>query len=344
MSSKKTLLVTFPVDLGNRTIESNLQAIFIDDMNFYRFAEEHSTDIDHGSVSINKSIQYRVKSALGLREIVTQYTKEGKTILFNGLSPALFAYGCWKPERTAIVFDWTRTLYPTQLGQPYKKNWVFKLHKKILNSCPKILCWTDAIMENLIQVYGVKESSLFKVPAPFLVEKLNIPLRPTPLKPKVLFVGGDLRRKGGDVLLESWRLFLQDKCHLTMMTNNAAANIDGIKFLPGVKYGSDIHRKTFEENDILILPTRIDAYPQVIGEAAAAGLAVVTTKFALGAKEIITNGTTGFIANTPEESINQLRYLLDNPYLIEDFKKGGYSVMHSKFTKEAIRASYLNVL
>ena len=31
MKFKKRLLVTFPVDLGNRTIESNLQNLFVDE-------------------------------------------------------------------------------------------------------------------------------------------------------------------------------------------------------------------------------------------------------------------------------------------------------------------------
>jgi len=93
MISKDKLLITFPVDLGNRTLEANQHTIFKSDMDFYRFAEKHAYDIDMGSISSKKSLVYRIQSAVALRRIVRQYTKEGKTILFNGLSPALFAYG-----------------------------------------------------------------------------------------------------------------------------------------------------------------------------------------------------------------------------------------------------------
>jgi glycosyltransferase involved in cell wall biosynthesis len=344
MLSRNILLVTFPVDLGNRTLEANQHDIFRNDMDFFRFAEKHAYDIDSKSVGSQKSLIYRFQSAFALRRIIRKYTKEGKTILFNGLSPALFSYGVWKPEQTAIVFDWTRSLYTSVLGKPIKKNWVFKLHRKVLHSCPKFLCWTDAVMENLIEIYGVEKSSLFKVSAPFLVEKMDIPPRPTPEMPRVLFVGGDLKRKGGDVLIEGWQSFLADKCTLTMMSNDPAANIEGVRFLPGIKYGSNIHKVIFKEHDILILPTRIDAYPQVIGEAAAAGLAVITTKYALGAKEVIIDGITGFIADTPEESILRLKDLLNNPALINDFKKKGYQLMHQKFSKDLIRQGYLDVL
>lgn len=341
---KNLLLVTFPVDLGNRTLESNQHFIFKDEMDFFRFASKHADSIDTSRVPVIMSLMYRIQSAFKLRRIVRKYTKAGKIVLFNGLSPALFSFGAWNPGQTAIVFDWTRTLYTEVQGKEVKRNWIFKLHQKVLKSCPKFLCWTDAIRQNLTNVYGVDKDSVHKVHAPFLVEKLNIYPRPTPSIPRVLFIGGELKRKGGDVLLNGWTELLKGKCELTMMTNDQAANIEGINFLPGVKYGTDTHYKTYQENDILILPTRIDAYPQVIGEAAAAGLAVITTKFALGAREVIVDGESGYIADSPEHSIELLSKLLADRILIDQFKFKGYQLMHSKFSKDSIKESYLNVL
>ncbi|MCE6991388.1 glycosyltransferase family 4 protein [Dyadobacter sp. CY323] len=344
MNYKNTLLITFPVDLGNRTLESNFQAIFIEDMDNYRFAKEHATDANSGMTTLTKSIGYRFKSALGLRKIVSDYTKQGKNIVFHGISPALFSYGIWKPSNTSIIVDWTRGLYPSTLREPFKKDIIFTIHRKLLSACPRILCQTDAVRENLINVYGVNRSSTFKVLAPFQVEKLDIPPRHTPTRPRVLFAGGDLKRKGGDIILEALRKGMFDKCSLTMMTNDSAADVNGVNFLPGVKYGSEQHRKAFEDHDILILPTRIDSYPQVVGEAAAAGLAVITTKFALGATEVVLDGQTGYITDTPTQCIDRLQDLLNNPSLIDDFKIQGYKVMHKKFSREAIRKSYLQVI
>lgn len=343
MHRKKILLITFPVDLGNRTLEANQQFIFKDDMDFYRFAHQHAKAIDTGRVGWIRSMYFRAASAIKLRRIVKEYTSSGSFILFNGLSPALFSFGIWKPNNVAIVFDWTRTLYPYALGNRIKQDWIFKLHRKVLNRCPKFLCWTDAIMENLHEVYGIKKSALYKVNAPFLPELLNIPPRSTPAIPRVLFIGGDLERKGGDVILKYWET-LRNKCTLTMMTNDESANVEGVNFLPGIKYGSEKHKKAFEEHDILLLPTRIDAYPQVVGEAAAAGLAVITTKYALGANEVVINNRSGFIANSPEDCISLLYQLIDNSKLIDCFKNEGYLKMHKKFAKEETRKQYLQTL
>lgn len=342
---KDILLVTFPVDLGNRTLESNQHSIFKEDMDFYRFAEEHSYDIDRGRVSLTKSVIYRLMSMYKLRKTVRRYSKQNKLILFNGLSPAVFSFGAWRPERTAIVFDWTRTLYPSILGHKIKKDIVFAIHKAVLGRCLKFLCWTDAIKNNLQDIYGIKEGILYKVPAPFLVEKLSMAPRPTPKRPRVLFIGGDFERKGGDVLIEGFReRRLKEKCTLTMVTNHTCGNLEAVKFLKGVKYGSEAHRVIFEEHDILVLPTRMDAYPQVIGEAASAGLAVITTQFALGAAEVIIDGFSGFIAGSPEECLELLTNLLDNHEKIDSFKSRGYQLMHDRFSKDSIRKSYFEVL
>lgn len=339
----KNLLVTFPVDLGNRTIESNLQEIFRKDMDFFRFAAQHAHELDSG-VDYKRNVRDRLLSIYSLRKKVDQYSKSGKYILFNGLSPAFLSYGSWQPEKTAIAFDWTRLLYPDVLGEKLEKNWVFKLHRQTLRRCPKILCWTDAIMKNLMEHYGVSSTQLHKVPAPFLVAKLDIAPRPTPSKPRVLFVGGDMHRKGGDVLVKSFEKELRPKCDLTMLTSNQNSKVDGIKYITGVRYGTAQHRKTYEDHDILVLPTRIDAYPQVLGEAAAAGLAVITTKHALGANEVIKNGESGYIFDTPEECVQGLGGVLNNINLIDSLKHVGYRHMHEMFSEERIRKTYLDIL
>lgn len=344
MDTKKILLITFPVDLGNRTIESNFNSIFENDMHFFRFAPQHSEAIDQGRISVKKSILFRLLSIRELRKVVKQATKENKFIIFNNVSPALFSFGIWNPSKSAITFDWTRTLYDQVLGKKIRKGIIFRLHKMVLTRSKCLICWTDAVIENLTTIYGVNQTNIYKAPAPLLVEKMKIRPRPTPNMPKVLFVGGDLIRKGGDVILSNWEKMLRGRCILTMMTNDNSAKVEGINFLSGVKYGSEVHKEAFRNHDILILPTRIDAYPQVIGEAAASGMAVITTKFALGSKEILTNGENGFICDKPEECIDQLLNLIDDIELIDRFKNNAYHAIHQKFSKENIRERYLLII
>ena len=341
--SKEILLVTFPVDLGNRTYEKNLHKLFGDRMDFFRFAAQHVDELDNG-INYGRSIRDRLLSIFSLRRALGFYTEADKRVLFHGLSPAFLSYGSWNSKNTAILLDWTRLLYPSVLGGKIKKNWLFYLHRSVLRKCPKILCMTEAVKNNLLDYYGIPSHQLFKVPAPFNIEIIDIYPRPTPNKPRVLFVGGDLKRKGGDILLDNWEKALKGKCILTMLTNDQTADIEGVNYRPGIKYGTSEHRKIFEESDILILPTKIDSYPQAIGEAAAAGLAVITTRFALGASEVVLNNISGYVEDTQYGCLEKLINLIENKDRIDQFKRAGYEHMHSTFSNGMIQKSYLKVL
>ena len=85
----------------------------------------------------------------------------------------------------------------------------------------------------------------------------------------------------------------------------------------------------------------MDSYPQAIGEAAATGLTVITTKFALGARQVIQNGVSGVITDKPEDAVMAMRELMGNPPGIDTMKKTIYNDMLAKFSRERIISSYL---
>lgn len=340
----KILYVTFPVDLGSRTIESSLISIFEKKMSFYRFAERHVVAMDEGKISFIRSVMYRLVATRSLRIAIKKAVKSNQFVVFHCISPALFSFGIWKKKKSAIVIDWTWTIRDQVEGKPIKKNLLFYIQRHILRNCECLLCYTDALRNNLIHVYGIKPEFIQKVSDPLLVEEMNIAPRPTPSLPRVLFVGGDFLRKGGDVILNSWKEKLEGKCELSLMTNYYFKKEAGIQHIKNVKFGTPEHLRVFHEHDILLLPTRFDVYPQVIGEAAAAGLAVITTKFALGAPDVIENNRTGFICDSPEQCIEKLLYLISKRSLLNQFKQLGYEKVHENFSKLKIREEYLTIL
>ncbi|MFM7370000.1 MAG: glycosyltransferase, partial [Sphaerospermopsis kisseleviana] len=60
------------------------------------------------------------------------------------------------------------------------------------------------------------------------------------------------------------------------------------------------------------MPTNCDSYPSVLGEAACAGLAILTTKNALGADEVIINGENDYICDSPIALFEKLKILIKN--------------------------------
>ena len=136
---------------------------------------------------------------------------------------------------------------------------------------------------------------------------------------KLLFVGGDFRRKGGDLVLDIFRDRLADRCELDIVTGpdlTGAEDIPNVRVHRGLKPNTDGLRALYQNADIFLLPTRGDCMPFVILEAAAAGLPVVTT--ALGAiPEMVQDGVTGFVVPPMDVALLQRRIveLIEQPEL-----------------------------
>lgn len=97
---------------------------------------------------------------------------------------------------------------------------------------------------------------------------------------RILFVGNDVRRKGGDILLRAMAGPLQGRCELVMISQDPW--LSAVKIPKGVTIQNgytheridDLIRE-YQQSDIFVFPTWIDKLPQSVREAAAIGLPIV---------------------------------------------------------------------
>jgi glycosyltransferase involved in cell wall biosynthesis len=132
---------------------------------------------------------------------------------------------------------------------------------------------------------------------------------------KVLFVGGDLRRKGLDVLLKSYSETLRGVCelHICTMSSSLANDPDIASMLesfasdPNVYLHLDLKAVSpelisiYRDADVLVLPTRLDQIPWVLIEALASGIPVVSTKIR-AIPDIVIEGETGLLVPVDDPS------------------------------------------
>jgi glycosyltransferase involved in cell wall biosynthesis len=336
----KILVVTFPNDLGSRTIETNLCRFLapVCDMQHFRFAAQDSERIDQ-KIDHRRNLSRRFQDALRLRRAVRAAVREGRKILFYNLSPAMFAWGSWHGGEAYITMDWARKLLsPEARGLNAAINWI---HRKVFLSCSGLLPMTDAMASCLAADYKVPENLIRRVPSLFDVEHFDPGEITSSDRIRILYVGGDVKRKGGDLLYEAFRSRLKNSCTLTMVTNADFAPCEGFTLRKGIRYGTSEHLAVMRGHDIFILPTHEDAGPQVIGEAAAAGLVVLTTRFALGAPHVVNHGVSGFISDSAEACIEDLIYLVGEPEKIRQMRVESLRHMRTHFTKEVIATAYL---
>lgn len=343
----KLLLVTFPIDYGSQTFEKRYIKFFENhvDLKTYRFVPDQFVPRQKNLIPLLRTSANIIGRFLGsfrLQKKVLEAYREGRSIVFQGVSPALFAYPVVKRDTCFILTDWTRKLYETIDGKSMSPPWLTFIHKQVLASQRSIIGLTDAVLAEIAEDYGIPCSKLVKGRLPFSVD-LDL-FVPSPArndgKVKILFVGGDLRRKGGDILLD-W--FLKQDNHnlqLTMVTSQCCIDHERVEVVTNVRYGEDDHIKLFETHDIFVLPTKRDAYPSVIGEAACSGLAVLTTKSALGAPEVIRNGVNGYIFSSQEDLVKGLSVLVRDNALIQEMKQNSRQLMEERFAEDSIAKEF----
>lgn len=129
---------------------------------------------------------------------------------------------------------------------------------------------------------------------------------------RLLFVGNDFLRKGGDLLLEAYRRDALPGTELVIASRTRPP-----RDLPrGVRWRQaatrqEVLQELLPTSDVLVLPTRQDMSPWVVVEAMAAGLPVVATdRGAIG--ELVADGSTGLLFDEPQLDVlvDTLRHVL----------------------------------
>lgn len=174
-----------------------------------------------------------------------------------------------------------------------------------------------------IRCYRVPEARLGVVQAPAIFpsepsrsEVLTVRSRAQSAL-KCLIVGNDWRRKGADIALETVRkvrgMGLDVRLTtLGMKAPSGLAHESWLEILPPLQKGLPDEyqkfRQQFLDADILLLPSRADFTPNVIGEACAFGLPTVGSP--VGAiPEMIEHGQTGFVTQRVDDVDEYAQFL-----------------------------------
>lgn len=216
-----------------------------------------------------------------------------------------------------------------------------RLHTAALSRAHKVIAVNQTHYRNLLDNYELPPDKVVRAPLPVNLDHF-VP-DPTDAynlssRPRVLFVGVDMDRKGGYLLIEWYRTRGHSLCELTIVTHRSPPRDlpREIRWLTGLEFGSVEHLRIYQASDILCLPSYEDGYGQVLAEAAACGLAIVTTKTTLAHTEVVDPNVTGLVANTPQDCILELESLLTRSELIKDFKSRARRLITDRFQPASV--------
>lgn len=190
--------------------------------------------------------------------------------------------------------------------------------------------WTAS---SLRDDYGVDPARISLIP-PSISLRHHAP-RPDPGNrlPRIIFIGNDFLRKGGDRLCAWVRGPLAGRAELHVVSGDPRATGD----IPGVVFHGRVVNdwlmsELMPQMDLLCHPTLSDMSPLVIAEAAAAGLPSVASRMT-GIPGLVLDGETGFLRDPDDAGgfVSALDQLLSNPELRRDMGNRAYAFARENF-------------
>lgn len=162
----------------------------------------------------------------------------------------------------------------------------------------------------------------------------------------ILCVSQVIKRKGIDILANA-ACMIEDKASQIYVVGGSKPEelpeTPMLKFV-SFKTGEKLH-DYYRAADIFVLPTREDIWGLVINEAMAYGLPVITTERCGAGRELIKNGSNGYIVavGSSEGIANSINDLLRNSGRKSEFGKRALRAIHS-YTVEEMAAKHMKIL
>ncbi|HLJ79867.1 MAG TPA: glycosyltransferase family 4 protein, partial [Ktedonobacterales bacterium] len=247
-------------------------------------------------------------------------------------------------------YDTVGAFYGHRAGGPMERL-KLRLNKRAFDHAEALVTWCQWAKDSLVQDYGVLPEKVTVIPP-------GVDLAQWPRHsgydrvhgaegrlPRLLFVGGDFERKGGNVLLQCFKRELQSECELAIVTQSPVAPSRNLKIYHNVTPNSDTLLRLYAEADIFVFPTLADCAPLAVPEAMAASIPIVTTH--VGAiPEMVTDGEQGLLVQPGDADAltGAVRRLIESPDLRARMGDRGRATVEEDYDARRNAHRLLNVL
>ena len=269
----------------------------------------------------------------GAWQVRRALTKSAGVTFFHTHIAAAFALDWMKKAPSVVSTDITPLQYDA-LGAYYGhrpdrpgmrktlKHWV---RTAVFQRAACNIAWSEWAAHSIVADYHVPDENVKVIPPGI---NLDIwanakPVRANTHKVRLLFVGGQFRRKGGDILLEAYQRVRTPLTELHIVTGEPVAGQPDVFIHRDLKPNVLELIQLFCNSDIFVLPTLGEAFGIAAIEAMAAGLPVIASR--TGALPEILTPTTGVLV--PPGDVDALtvamRTLIEKPDLRIQFGHAG---------------------
>jgi len=218
---------------------------------------------------------------------------------------------------TPIQYDRMAAGYDHRADRPGPGRWVkYRWNRSVFQRAAAHAPWSSWVRDSLVQDYGVEPGRIAVIPPGVDTTQWQ------PAQPvgdgvmRILFVGGDFERKGGDLLMRAVASLPTGSYELHVVTRSDVPRRDGVVVHHGLNQNDPELRRLFARSDVFVLPSHAETFGIAAVEGAAAGLPLVLSSIG-GLADLVVDGVTGFAVppGDGDALAIALRRLLDAPDL-----------------------------
>jgi glycosyltransferase involved in cell wall biosynthesis len=318
-------------------------------------------------ISLNLTLKYGLVSRSRVRAL-EESGRKFDAVFFNHIVPASFLRRFIKQVPTVISIDVTPPLLDSVaawygIRSASKKTRVEKLKHRLTRDlyadAAYLLPWSNWVRNSLIADYGVHEEKISVLSPGVNLQKWcgpkgsnagrsrhTSPPNAMDRRVKVLFVGQEFERKGGDLLLKiAGRAEFQSLEYHFVTNDFSGPRGENVFVHSNVQPNSDALINLYREADIFVLPTRAETYGLVILEAMAMSLPVIATRVG-GIGEVVVEGETGYTVSVDDEGglADRLRRLVNDGALRARLGENARRLAESKHDLEKNAGAIIDCL
>lgn len=245
-------------------------------------------------------VPWTVTGSLAARRALKPVLSEVDAVFMHTTTLAPLTVDLFRHRPTILSTDATalnkrhmRSEYNLKAERPGSEQIKRVLYRGVFSRARGFVAWSNWAKQSFVDDYGCREEDVAVIPPGIDVDAFAVAERNNE-RPRILFVGGDFTRKGGDLLLQVFRERLRDKAELVLVTKAELAQEPGVSVHRNVGPNSPQLLELYRTADIFALPTRADCYSLVCMEALACGLPTVSTRVG-GIPDILRDGKTGYL-------------------------------------------------
>ncbi len=336
------LFQEFNVQIGNFEYVNGSLGSFQYMINLFLSFQLNSEKWTEKSYKTNYAFDQRSKN---IAKKINKTNQDTNFIFQNGV---LFNSVKYAPHQNLVLYtDYTSALSKEKkeagrspLNSNAYQKW-FNLEKQTYQQSQLIFTRSNQTRNSIIDTYTIEPEKVITVGAGVNPDMLK---QTAERKPEhrfnILFIGKELYRKGGDIVLQAYQQLKEKYPHIQLYMVTSA-------LLPKQFTAPDIHwieptwnrnkiRYQYQNADLFVLPSRLETWGDVLLEAMAQAVPCIGVS-ADAMPEIIEDGQTGYIVcpEDPQAFANAIEKMITDPQKCRQMGNQAYQHLKQNFTWQA---------